>query len=491
MSRAAPVRVPILVKLLAAFTVPTALLFGLFAFIAHEVMRQELEAELGTRLTALAASAATQLSGRNLVELEPGDEQHLLYTGARRRLAEVARATGAARMYVFDRQFRSRVDTMPDVPIGSTYYHAELDRHELERVFRRGQPVSSVLFEGQGGRLFKAGYAPILAAEREPGAAGEGPAVELAIGVDAPATFFERLADLRRSLLIYGLGSALALVVLTVVVAFLLTRPVRQLADAAERIGHGDLEQPIRPRSRDEIGFLARTMDQMRKELGQRDSRMQQMLSGIAHEVRNPLGGIELFSGILRDELPAGDDRRAHVERIEREVAYLSAVVTEFLDYARRPPPELAAVPLAPLAGALIELEAAAADKGGVTLTAGVPADVAVRGDPVQLRRALHNLVRNAVQAAAEGEAGAGRWVSITAEAEADAVRVTVENTGAPIPREVQDRMFEPFYTTREKGTGLGLAFAREIVLDHGGSIEVDSGEDGTRFHLRLRRAAG
>lgn len=495
MSRAAPVRVPILAKLLAAFTVPTALLFGLFAFIAHEVMRQELEAELGTRLTALAASAATQLAGRNLLELEPGDEQHLLYTGARRRLVEVARATGAARMYVFDRQFRSRVDTMADVPIGSTYYHAELDRHELERVFGRGKPVSSVLFEGQGGRLYKAGYAPILPAEREPDKDGNvaerDASVDLAIGVDAPATFFDRLADLRRSLLLYGLSSALALVVLTVVVAFLLTRPVRQLADAAERIGHGDLDRPIEPRSRDEIGFLARTMDQMRQELGQRDQRMQQMLSGIAHEVRNPLGGIELFSGILRDELPTGDERRAHVERIEREVAYLSAVVTEFLDYARRPPPELAAVALAPLAGALIELETTAAERGGVALTARVPDGLAVRGDPVQLRRALHNLVRNAVQAAADGGDRGGRSVSITAEAEPDTVRVTVENSGPPIPREVQDRMFEPFYTTREKGTGLGLAFAREIVLDHGGSIEVDSGEDGTRFHLRLRRAAG
>jgi len=475
-------RVGILAKLLLAFTLPTALLFGLFAFIAHEVMRGDLEAELGTRLAALAASAATQFSGRNLAELEPGDEEHLIYTGARRRLGEVARATGAARMYVFDRDFRSRVDTAPDVPIGSTYYHAELDRHELERVFRRGQPVSSVLFEGRDGRQYKAGYAPIVSPDK----AG---AVELAIGVEAPATFFDRLADLRRNLIIYGVGSAVAMVLLAVIVAVLITRPVRQLAEAAERIGHGDLDQPIEPRSRDEIGFLARTMDEMRRELGQRDQRMQQMLSGIAHEVRNPLGGIELFSGILREELPAGDDRRAHVERIEREVAYLSAVVTEFLDYARRPAPELSAVELAPLAEALCELEAAEAERAGVDLTWQVAEGLACRGDPVQLRRALHNLLRNAIQAAADAPPGA---VAIAAEPDDEGgVRVTVENSGPPIPGEVKQRMFEPFYTTREKGTGLGLAFAREIVLDHGGTIEVDSGEQGTRFHLRLRRAAG
>jgi signal transduction histidine kinase len=468
-----------MVKLLAAFTVPTALLFGLFAFVAHEVMRQELEAELGTRLAAVAALAATRLSGSNLAELEPGDERHLIYTGARGRLQEAARATGMARLYVFDRSFRSRVDTSPDVPIGSTYYHAELDRHELARVFERGEAVSSVLFQGRSGRLYKAGYAPIYASDRDR-------RVLLAIGVDAPAVFFERLADLRRNLVIYGVGSALAMVLVAVVVAVLITRPVRQLADAAERIGRGDLARPVERPSRDEIGFLAETMDRMRRDLRQRDERMQQMMSGIAHEVRNPLGGIELFSGILREELAPGDERRAHVERIEREVAYLSAVVAEFLDYARRPQPELAAVELAPLAEAICELESAAAERSDVVLSRQVPAGLACRGDQVQLRRALHNLVKNAVQAAADRPPGS---VAIAAEADQDTVCLTVENSGAPIPDEVRERMFEPFFTTREKGTGLGLAFAREIVLDHGGTIEVDSKPGGTRFTLRLRRA--
>ena len=473
------VRVPIMVKLLAAFTAPTALLFGLFAFIAHEVMREELEAELGTRLAALAASAAVRLNGENLVGLEPGDEEHLLHTGANRRLEEVARATGAARLYVFDREFRSRADTARDVPIGTTYYHAELDRLELRRVFERGEAVSSVLFQGRGGRLYKAGYAPVYASDKDR-------RVVLAIGVDAPVTFFDRLAELRRNMVIYGAGSAVALVLLAVVVAALITRPVRQLADAAERIGRGDLAEPVQRLSRDEIGFLAETMDEMRRELRQRDERMQQMLSGIAHEVRNPLGGIELFSGILRDEIPADDERRAHVARIEREVGYLNAVVAEFLDYARRPKPELGPVALEPLVAAVCELEAAAAEKAGVALEWEVAPGLSCRGDQVQLRRAIHNLVKNAVQAAGDDAPGK---VAITAEPEPDGVRLTVDNSGPGIAEDVLARMFEPFFTTREKGTGLGLAFVREIVLDHGGSIEVESTPGSTRFALRLRRA--
>ena len=488
-------RLTVLVKLLVAFILPTTFLFALFAVVAHQVMRRDLEAELGTRLAEVAASAATQIRGHNLVELEPGDEQHLLYLGARRKLLEVAAATRVARLYIFDPRFRSRADTKPGVPIGATYYHVELDRQELRRVWRRGQSISSSLFEGLDGRLYKAGYAPIYASDKDR-------TVVLAVGVDAPATFFDRLADLRHRLLFYGLGAVLAMVLAAVLVAARITRPVRTLAGAAERIGAGDLDAPVARTSHDEIGLLADTMEQMRRDLLARDQRLQQMLSGIAHEVRNPLGGIELFAGILRDEIDPDDERRPHVDRIDREVGYLKQVVAEFLDYARRPALELGPVTLASLCADIVELEAAGAAAAGVALSCDVPDGLSCRGDAGQLRRAVHNLVKNAIQAAGAAAANQGPdadqaqdpappAVTIAAASgPGDSVSLSVANTGRPIPPEVQEHMFEPFFTTREKGTGLGLAFVREIALDHGGEVEVASSAGaGTTFTLRLCRA--
>src|SRR5205823_13999412 len=98
------------------------------------------------------------------------------------------------------------------------------------------------------------------------------------------------------------------------------------------------------PPTRDEIALLAETLEEMRQSLSARDERMQMMLSGIAHEVRNPLGGMELYAGLLREELTGDADTRAHVVRIDRELPHLKRVVAEFLEYARRPRPELAAV---------------------------------------------------------------------------------------------------------------------------------------------------
>src|SRR5262249_27645745 len=146
-------------------------------------------------------------------------------------------------------------------------------------------------------------------------------------------------------------------------------------------------------------GQLAEAMDRMRVQLAERDARMQQMLAGIAHEVRNPLAGMTLFAGILQDELPEGDERRGHVDRIRKELGYLERVVNEFLEFARRPRPELAAVPLDELLPEVAQLASTEA------ITVAVePTDLVAQVDRSQLRRALLNLAKNAVQAAAAAD---------------------------------------------------------------------------------------
>src|SRR5437868_11211204 len=161
-------------------------------------------------------------------------------------------------------------------------------------------------------------------------------------------------------------------------------RNVRRLVAAAERIGAGNLREPVRVASDDELGMLGQTMDRMRQQLAERDARTQQMLAGIAHEVRNPLAGMTLFVGILRDELPEHDGRRSHVERIRRELGYLERVVNEFLEYARRPKPELGAAACDELLAEVAQLTSN--DDIAVEVE---PCDgVIARADRAQVRRA-------------------------------------------------------------------------------------------------------
>src|SRR5262249_9832053 len=156
-------------------------------------------------------------------------------------------------------------------PIGKRAYRAELDRAELERVFERGETASSVTFTGQDGVVYKAGYAPVRASSDDP-------AVVLAMSAQAPASYFARLEDLRARPCAWAAGLAAISVLAAVITTLFITRNVRRLAAAAERIGGGDLREPVRIRSGDELGLLGQAMDRMRQQLADRDLRMQQML---------------------------------------------------------------------------------------------------------------------------------------------------------------------------------------------------------------------
>jgi signal transduction histidine kinase len=469
-------RKTLLVKLVIAFVLPTVTLFSIFAVFAYEVQRGDLEEELGRRLESVASAAATRLRGKYLLDLEVGDEEdNPSYIGAAKRLQEVLAVTGVERLYVFDRQFKTKLDTS-GTAIGERQFQAEIDRRELATLFEDGNSATSLLFEGVDKRPYKAGYAAVFKSEKDR-------EIVLAIGADAPADFFERLADLRAQFILYGVFLVLAVAAVAILIGLRITRPVRSLAEAAERIGAGDLAEPIRVLSRDEIGLLAMTMEQMRSDLRARDERMQLMMAGIAHEVRNPLGGMELFSGILREELEGDEEKQSHVQRIEKEIGHLKTLVDNFLEYARRSPLDLVPVDLGELAQEVADLEAGELSKMQCELKLELES-VSCLADTQKLRRAVLNLLRNAIQAGAESDKPV---VLRVAKSDGQKALLSVTNFGSVIEAEVKEHIFEPFFTTKQKGTGLGLAFVKEIIADHGGTIELQSSaETGTCFTLLL-----
>jgi signal transduction histidine kinase len=468
------IRIPIALILALAYLIPTGVLLWVLSTVSTRAAERELDAELGTRLAAIAAAAATQVRGSYLVDLAPGDENRRAHANTLRKLQAVREQTGASRIYVFLPDGRMLVDTAGQ-PVGAREYQLELDRHELTRMFGTRTPVTSTTFTTTDGRVVKAGYAVVTASE-------EDLTVVAGLAVEAPAAYFVRVDALASTLRSLALATLLVYAAVSLLVAFLLSRPVRRLTDAAERIGQGDLEAPVPVRGHSEMAFLAATLDDMRRALRQRSERLQMMLAGIAHEVRNPLGGIELYAGILRDELGSHPEQLAHVHKIEREVGHLKQVVVDFLDYARRARPEAVRLDLATLAAEVVELGKAEAEKAGLILELDAAAPAMVDGDGSQLRRALLNLVQNAIQATPRG----GR-VQLRVRQTGDEVTATVSDTGPGIPSDSQDKIFTPFFTTKEKGTGLGLAFVKEIVADHGGHLSLASSPgEGSTFSLRL-----
>jgi signal transduction histidine kinase len=208
-----------------------------------------------------------------------------------------------------------------------------------------------------------------------------------------------------------------------------------------------------------------------------------EMAATVAHEIRNPLGGIKGFAAFLAQDTPESDPRRRLVDKIIEGARRLDLVVNELLEYTRPVDLRLRPVSCAAIVGAaLAEVDC---DRGRILIVSELDPAIRVLADADKLRQVLVNIVVNAVQSI--GERGE---ISLRAEADAGEVTLICEDTGCGMPPEALAKVFSPFYTTKERGTGLGMAVALKIVEGHGGSIAVRSeAGQGTTFAIRLARA--
>lgn len=301
-----------------------------------------------------------------------------------------------------------------------------------------------------------------------------------------------------RTVLLIALWSlaALAIGVGAALVSQRLLAPIGTLTEGVKAVAAGDLSRAVEAKGSDELGVLAREFNAMAASLDrqQRELRSAERLAAvgrisaqITHEIRNPLNAIGLNAELLQEELarvtPAPREAAQLVAAISREVDRLEAVAEEYLVFARLPRGAPAPLDLDELAASLLDFvapELAAARIEVVRdLSGALPI---VEGDEAQLRAVLLNLVRNS----REAMPGGGQLAVRTGPAHGG-VELTVSDTGGGMPPEVLARIFEPFYTTKERGTGLGLAYARRVVAEHGGTIRCESERDrGTSFTVWL-----
>jgi two-component system sensor histidine kinase HydH len=206
-----------------------------------------------------------------------------------------------------------------------------------------------------------------------------------------------------------------------------------------------------------------------------------EMVAAVSHEVRNPLGIIRSTAELLKKKLEGGAARLADV--IMEEANRLNGIVTEFLDFARPQVPRKAPCRPRDVLGRNIEFLRPEIEKHDIELVAALDGDAEVQADAGLLYRAFLNVLVNAVQAMPEG----GRLTLQSAPAPGGGVVVSVADTGCGIPEEKLRKVWNPFFTTKDKGSGLGLPIVKNIIESHGGHVEIESAEGrGTRVTMTI-----
>ena len=229
-------------------------------------------------------------------------------------------------------------------------------------------------------------------------------------------------------------------------------------------------------------GFCSEINERGTQDVGARLEAMGGLVTKIVHDIRNPLGSIELISSLLRKELSQDADKQRLIDHILYGVKNIDNLLTNLLHFTHFPKPRLRTACLRAIVEKSLDVMSYVIGKNQITLIRDIPDDIEICCDESLMRQVFINLFLNSIQAISSGGNLSIQALKNGAEAE-----VCVKDSGCGISPENLDRIFNPFYTTKEKGTGLGLTIVHNIIRVHGGSIRAHSqlGE-GTLFVVKI-----
>jgi len=315
----------------------------------------------------------------------------------------------------------------------------------------------------------------------------------------AEATY--RVVAVASAILIFGL-------IVIFVITIRMIKPLERLTLAAKRIETGELGYRVHIERDDEIGALATAFDQMGERLMQRETELKEsqntlrradrlsalglLTAGFAHEIRNPLVAIRTFTQLLPERYNDAEFRDGFQKLALKEVDRICGLINDLLSFARPSRPKVIQENMNDVVDGIIRILESEAKEKNIEITrdftAGLPM---VWIDREQMKQVFMNLILNAIQAM-KNQSGA---LSISTRPHSkdplgqagQFVQVEIQDTGMGIPEENLDHIFDPFFTNKDEGSGLGLSISHQIVHEHGGYITVESKAGvGTSFFVNI-----
>lgn len=309
------------------------------------------------------------------------------------------------------------------------------------------------------------------------------------------------VAEIKRALLMAAASLLLILLLITLALTRSITKPLNELLAGVRRIAAGDLAAPfVIPGGVDELSFVAGEFDKMRSKVAEFQGKLMEKLevserkrlenqrlaaigtlaSTLAHEIRNPLNAMNLLVSRLELSRSGGGPSSDVVMRdLRGEISRLDRLVSDILDYSKPIALKLESLSVKALLDSVLEVYRGVFDSRQIIATVLMPDEnLRLRGDSDKLKQCLINTIQNAIDAIKTS----GR-IEIEATQHPHSVELIVRDDGIGIPLESANRLFDLFYTTKERGTGLGLSTVKKIVDAHGGTISISrrlaaSGDD-------------
>jgi signal transduction histidine kinase len=283
-----------------------------------------------------------------------------------------------------------------------------------------------------------------------------------------------------------------------------MTKPIERLTVAAKRIETGELDYRVRIERDDEIGGLATAFDQMAERLMLREKELKEsqntlrradrlsslglLTAGLAHEIRNPLVAIRTFTQLLPERYNDAEFRDGFQVLALKEVDRICGLINDLLSFARPSRPKVVQENMNDVVDGITRILDSEAKEKNVEITRDFASDLpSVWIDREQMKQVFMNLVLNAIQAMKNGGAISISTRPYSKNQAGQFVQVEVRDNGLGIPEENLEHIFDPFFTNKDEGSGLGLSISHQIVQEHGGYIMVESKVGvGTSFFVNI-----
>jgi signal transduction histidine kinase len=408
--------------------------------------------QISEKVNIVSALIASQINSTYLNTLEFGPPTVSTENYFRDLFRRNSIADSSLQIFIFDKEFKIIVNSDSNFKTGAYDSRLLLNEKEITEL-KINQSSVSLPFKGDDDNWYLWGFYRL----------NENYWLSLRESVSK----LERVDEFSNMFWIIGFIGIVFTFVLSLLIAKSISKPVDKLTVYSSEIGKGNFNTEMPDGIHGEIKTLALAMDKMKLDLSENQKEREKMLAQIAHEIRNPLGGIELLAGLSKEDFAKANLNTGYLDKILSEVQGLKKLINSFLEFSRPVPAKQEISGLGKIVNETLNNLKAQIDEKRINITVDLKKEEIVF-DSTHLKQILLNLLTNSIQAVVENGS-----ISVTSGNKKNKWFIHVSDDGPGIPEDSLSTIFELFYTTKKTGSGLGLAISKKLCVENKAMLNV------------------
>lgn len=441
-------------RIIFTFSVVAALLVISLSRISYLFVKDLYVGQISETTTRTTIMVAQEFDDNFLTILQIGKPTDLTNHLFTEKLSNYYSAGYNAEVFIFDSHLNMIISTDTSKEYYSKNYFLELNKEEI-LARKTGEVFVSQPFADETGEWYLWGFFRLDDYTW--------------LGVKESASRFEEVISLSNIFWTFGIISFLVVCLLSILLAKAITNPLNSLVEFSRKIGKGNFHSKLPENLKGEIKTLAEALIRMNSELSANQKSKEQMLAQIAHEIRNPLGGMDLLANLIKEDLQEQNKSFEYVDRIISEVNSLKSLITSYLEFSRPIETKIEECSLLEICEEVNQILQNKIQDKNISLQFSCSKEN-ILFDKLQLKQILLNMLTNSVEASPQNG-----LITISSFMQNGYQKISIVDNGTGISAEKIDRIFEPFYTTKNNGTGLGLAICKKLCEQNGAHISVAS----------------